>query len=189
MRGDTFPEGPDREVPAHGPRRRGGRRGVVGRRRLDEEDGADRPGVGIERLSKDRASTMRRSMDAGAAQLVSRDLGEVGVPLHYPGHPRQVQEGRPGAVHGGCRRHRRRLRRGAPHARRRGRRRRDPRGLARVPARMRALRRAARRRRRPRRPRPRDRRAPAGRRLAALRRPPRARRVLPAGLETPQGDC
>lgn len=79
-RGDTFPEGPDREVPAHGPRRRGGRRGVVGRRRLDEEDGADRPGVGIERLSKDRASTMRRSMDAGAAQLVSRDLGEVGFP-------------------------------------------------------------------------------------------------------------
>ncbi len=189
-RGDTFPEGPDREVPAHGPRRRGGRRGVVGRRRLDEEDGADRPGVGIERLSKDRASTMRRSMDAGAAQLVSRDLGEVGFPyIILATHVKCRRDGRVQSTAVAAA-----IGDGSDGVRRLP-------GVAAVDAETHAgwlgflrecglsVRRAARRRRRPRRPRPRDRRAPAGRRLAALRRPPRARRVLPAGLETPQGDC
>lgn len=43
VRGDVLPGGPDREVLARGPRRRGGRRGVVGQRRLDEENGVRRP--------------------------------------------------------------------------------------------------------------------------------------------------
>ena len=39
--------------------------------------------MGIEGLSKDRASAMRRSLDAGVAELVSRDLGEVGFPYLF----------------------------------------------------------------------------------------------------------
>lgn len=54
--------------------RRGGRRGVVGQRRVDEEDGADRRKMGIERLSKDQVSTMCRSLDAEVGELAARGL-------------------------------------------------------------------------------------------------------------------
>lgn len=125
--------------------------------------------MGIGRLSKDQVSAMCRSLDAGVAEPASRDLGEVGFPHLFPDATYVKRRGgRPGPVHDGRHRHRRRLRRGAPHARRRGHRHRGPRG----PARARA----------------RHRRVPAGRRLAALRRAPRARRLLPAGLEAPQGN-
>lgn len=36
--------------------------------------------IGIERLSKDQISAMSRSLDAGVAELVSRDLEEAGFP-------------------------------------------------------------------------------------------------------------
>lgn len=36
--------------------------------------------MGIERLSKDQISAVCRSLDAGVAELVSRDLGGVGFP-------------------------------------------------------------------------------------------------------------
>ena len=39
--------------------------------------------MGIEGLSKDQASAMCRSMDAGVAELTSRDLGEVGFPYLF----------------------------------------------------------------------------------------------------------
>lgn len=39
--------------------------------------------MGIERLSKDQVSAMCRSLDAGVAELVSRDLGEVGFPCLF----------------------------------------------------------------------------------------------------------
>lgn len=39
--------------------------------------------MGIERLSKDQVSAMCRSLDAGVAELVSRDLGEVGFPYLF----------------------------------------------------------------------------------------------------------
>ena len=106
-------------------------------------------------------------------------------------HLRQVLEGRPRVVVRSHHHDWRRIRRGAPHARRRSRRYGAPRGLTRVPARAaraRALRRALRRQRPPRRARARHRRVPAGRRLAVPRRPPRARDVLPAGVEARQGD-
>ena len=37
--------------------------------------------MGIERLSKDQVGAMCRSLDAGVAELASRDPGEVGFPL------------------------------------------------------------------------------------------------------------
>ena len=39
--------------------------------------------MGIERLSKDQVSAMCRSLDAGVAELASRDLGEVGFPYLF----------------------------------------------------------------------------------------------------------
>lgn len=39
--------------------------------------------MGIERLSKDQVSAMCRSLDAGVAELVSWDLGEVGFPCLF----------------------------------------------------------------------------------------------------------
>lgn len=39
--------------------------------------------MGIERLSKDQVSAMCRSLDAGVAELSSRDLGEVGFPYLF----------------------------------------------------------------------------------------------------------
>lgn len=39
--------------------------------------------MGIERLSKDQVSAMCRSLDAGVAELASRDLGEAGFPYLF----------------------------------------------------------------------------------------------------------
>lgn len=39
--------------------------------------------MGIGRLSKDQVSAMRRSLDAGVAELASRDLGELGFPYLF----------------------------------------------------------------------------------------------------------
>ena len=93
----------------------------MGQRRLDEEDGADRPEDGHREALEGPGQR-----DVQVAGRGGRGAGLPGprggrVPLPVPGrHVRQVQEGRPGAVHSGRHRHRRRLRRGAPHARRRG---------------------------------------------------------------------
>lgn len=71
---DPLPRVPVRALLARRQGRRGGRRGVVGQRRVDEEDGADRRKMGTERLSKDQVSTMCRSLDAEVGELAARGL-------------------------------------------------------------------------------------------------------------------
>lgn len=52
--------------------------------------------MGIERLSKDQISAMCRLLDAGVAELASRDLGEVGFPYLFldPTHVKCRRDGR-----------------------------------------------------------------------------------------------
>lgn len=52
--------------------------------------------MGIERLSKDQVSAMCRLLDAGVAELASRDLGEVGFPYLFldPTHVKYRRDGR-----------------------------------------------------------------------------------------------
>lgn len=72
-----LPRGHNRALLA---RRPGGGCGVAGEWCLGEEDGENRPKMGMEVLSKDRVGAMCRSLDAEVGKLASRDLGGIEVP-------------------------------------------------------------------------------------------------------------
>lgn len=81
--GTHFPEGLIERRSPGGPRRRGGRRGVVDNGVSTRKMERIARKMGIGRLSKDQVSAMCRSLDAGVAELFSRDLGEVGFPYLF----------------------------------------------------------------------------------------------------------
>ena len=112
-----LPRGHNRALLA---RRPGGGCGVAGKWCLGEEDGENRPKMGMEVLSKDRVGAMCRSLDAEVGELASRDLGGIEVPtLLLDAAYVKCGRGGPRAAHGRRHRHRRRVRLRAPHVRRR----------------------------------------------------------------------